>query len=60
MKINFLAILLIGLIEFINSLIYIFMYKGYSKKCNYDCSKCKIWDCPAHYCNEKRLKNEIN
>lgn len=53
---NFLALLVIGFIEFINSLIFIRIYKYYSKKCNYDCSKCKCWDCPAHYCNSKRNK----
>lgn len=56
MKVNFLVLLGIGLVEFINSLIYIFIYKIYSKKCNYDCSKCKTWDCPAHYCNEMSKK----
>lgn len=34
-----------------------FIYR-YSRKANYDCSKCKLWDCPNHYCNKKR--NEFN
>lgn len=25
-----------------------------SDKCKYDCSKCKIFDCPGKYCYEKR------
>lgn len=25
-----------------------------AKKCNYDCSLCKNWDCFAHDCAEKR------
>lgn len=48
------TLLIIGFIGFIDSLIYIRMYEYYSKKCNYDCNKCKIWDCPAHHCNQKR------
>lgn len=26
------------------------------KKVNYDCSKCKVWDCPNHYCSKFRDK----
>ena len=25
-----------------------------AKSVNYDCKNCKIWDCPAHYCNKNR------
>ena len=28
----------------------------YRKKCNYDCSKCKCWDCPYLHC--QYLKNK--
>lgn len=31
-----------------------FMKKRNAKKCNYDCSKCKNWDCWSSYCKEKR------
>ena len=51
---NFRLLLGLGFFEFLMSLIYIYMYKKESKKCNYHCSMCKIWDCPAHHCNKKR------
>lgn len=25
-----------------------------ANKANFDCSKCKVYDCPAHYCNSKK------
>lgn len=25
-----------------------------AKKCKYDCSKCRNWDCMIDYCNRKR------
>lgn len=31
-------------------------YKIYSKKCGYDCSKCKYWSCPAKSCMKKLNK----
>lgn len=33
---------------------YIWYCSKQSKKCNYDCSKCKIWDCPNHECLKHR------
>ena len=27
------------------------------RKCNYDCSKCKVWDCDRHLCNEQKIKD---
>lgn len=24
------------------------------RKCGYDCSQCKVWDCPYHECEKKR------
>lgn len=52
----FLILLCFGFTEFLISLLYIHMYKKQSKKCNYHCSMCKIWDCPAHHCNKQREK----
>lgn len=49
-------LLLFGIMGFIDSLFYIFIYKKESKKCNYHCSKCKVWNCPSHYCNKQREK----
>ena len=32
--------------------------KKWRKECNYDCSKCKVWDCDKHLCDHKRKKEE--
>lgn len=29
-----------------------------AKKCKYDCSKCKNWDCMQSYCEKKRSENK--
>lgn len=35
------------------------LFKYRVKKFNYNCKKCKIKGCPAHYCNKKRgVKDE--
>lgn len=31
-----------------------FIHIRNAKKCNYDCSKCKNWDCMTSYCDKKR------
>lgn len=31
-----------------------FVHKKNCKKANYDCFKCKNWDCLSHYCNKYR------
>ena len=48
-------------IPFIITILILFSFFSFSfyimylaKKCNYDCSKCKVFDCPSHYCNRKR------
>lgn len=28
------------------------------KQANYNCEKCKVWDCPFHICNYKRNKKK--
>lgn len=33
-----------------------FMVRHYSKKCSYDCSSCKAWDCMGKECNDRRNK----
>lgn len=30
--------------------------RRWRKKCNYDCSKCKVWDCGRHLCIEEKEK----
>lgn len=32
------------------------LHRHYSKKCKYDCDKCRCWDCPKKYCDKKRDK----
>ena len=31
--------------------------KRWRRKCNYDCSKCGVWDCDRHLCNEQKEKD---
>lgn len=33
------------------------MRKRIRRKCNYDCSKCRVWDCDRHLCNEQKEKD---
>lgn len=30
--------------------------KKWRRQCNYDCSKCKVWDCGRFYCLEQKEK----
>lgn len=53
----------IPLVVLICSLIYSvvldeLMIRRYSRKCSYDCEKCRYWPCPAHYCRKKRKEQE--
>ena len=32
--------------------------KKWRKQCNYNCSMCKVWDCPVHKCNKEYRKSE--
>ena len=32
----------------------------YRKKCNYNCDKCKCWDCPYLHCQYLKNKNKDN
>jgi hypothetical protein len=43
-------------------LVLFFTHKRYARKCNYDCSKCRSWDCMSNYCSKhrKELENEEN
>lgn len=44
----------LGIYQLIIDLWYIWYYKKESKKCNYNCNNCKIWDCPNHWCKRYR------
>lgn len=42
---------LIGLtIDFISNLLVEPIRRKWRKQCNYDCTKCKVWDCSKHCC----------
>ena len=32
------------------------MRRRWRKECNYDCSRCKVWDCSRHLCIEQKEK----
>lgn len=51
---TFILLLVPGLAVALNMFLDGMLFQYYSKKCNYDCSKCELWDCPAHHCNRKR------
>ncbi len=34
--------------------------RKYAKDCNFDCSKCKVWDCERHDCIRMKEKEEKN
>lgn len=52
---SFLYLMIIfGFYSVINDIIHSATQRRYGKKCNYDCSKCKSWDCPNHECLKHR------
>lgn len=32
--------------------------KKWKEECNYDCSKCRVWDCEAHDCIRQKEKEK--
>lgn len=57
MNYNFLLGLLVGyFMPFIENLFVEPIRKKWRKQCNYDCSKCKVWDCDKKVCDFKKLK----
>lgn len=32
--------------------------RRWRKQCQYNCSKCKVWDCGRHICSEQKYKDE--
>lgn len=56
---NFLIGFIIGFsADIIGSLLTIPIKKKWKKDCNYNCSKCKVWDCEMKDCM-RRKKDEI-
>lgn len=51
---KFILLLIPGLLYSIDMFIDGLFQQYYSKKCNYNCYKCEVWNCPSHYCNRKR------
>lgn len=47
---GFIIVALVGL----DMVLLDFMHVHNAKKCKYDCSKCKNWDCMKPYCDLKR------
>lgn len=44
--------------DFIGSLLTIPIKKKLKKECNYDCSKCGVWDCEMHDCIKQKKKEK--
>lgn len=55
---SFLYILLILFLVSSDMLVLSLIHKRNAKKCSYDCSTCKNWDCFKPYCDKKR--SELN
>lgn len=48
------ALIIFGVFDLIRDLIDNYIVKKQSRKCDYDCLKCKIWDCPGKECLKYR------
>lgn len=55
-KYIFIGFLLNEIMHFFGDLLCEPIRKKWRKECNYDCSKCKVWDCYVFNC-EKHRKN---
>lgn len=53
---HFWSFILGYIFSWIEELSIIPIIKRWQKQCNYDCSKCKVWDCQYHICQEKKKK----
>lgn len=40
------------IIGIINDYINMYLHRRQAKKCNYNCTKCKVWTCPYKTCKE--------
>ncbi|MBQ9072117.1 MAG: hypothetical protein IJY25_03060 [Bacilli bacterium] len=57
MNYSILDFIIIGSIILIPELIFdIIIRPIYRKKANYNCDKCKLWDCPYKECSKKKTK----
>lgn len=43
-------------VDVIGNLLIIPIKKKWQKDCNYDCSKCKVWDCEMHDCMRRKKR----
>ncbi len=34
--------------------------RKWRRQCDYDCNKCKVWDCDRHDCLQQKLKEKNN
>ena len=39
---------------FLLEFVHLYLQRYYSWKCGYDCSRCRVWDCPARECKRRR------
>lgn len=49
-------LIIMGVFGLINDLFGIWLFKRYSKKANYNCENCKVWDCPNKECRKYRIE----
>ena len=49
---EFVNVLLVGLLVGSDMLVLTLIHKHNAKKCKYNCDKCKNWDCPVHDCRK--------
>ena len=49
---NILGFLIVIFIFMISEIAVVRLRRKWAKQCNYDCSKCKVWDCQRHICLE--------
>lgn len=58
MEKNFIIGFILGtLFDLLNSLMVEPIRIRYRRNCNYDCSRCKVWDCDVHVCNRQKIKD---
>ena len=48
------------LYDFLSYLIVIPIKKKWRRECNYDCSKCRVWDCERFDCIRQMEKDKKN
>ena len=47
-------LVILGFLSFIDIFTNSLFQHYYAKKCNYNCERCKNWQCMSNYCDRKR------